>query len=393
MNATTQHEQTALSLPQRAAVELGTSEHETKLRELVKSSSDIIAVVDVAGREQAHRIGMNLKGARVAIEKVGKAAREDATAFSKAIIAEEKRLIAIAEPEEERILSLRDGFDAEEKARKDALIAAERARVAVIQKMIANLRDYPRMILAADHPVLSVALKAAMDEFDGWVPHIDDYAEFAPIALDAIAEALATMEVMLVGAIAKEAAEAQAKAEREAEAKRVADEAAELKLERENLARERAEHTEKIMEQERQAKAVIVEQRRIEQEEKAARDREFAAQKAAHDAEMKAAYDAAQTEIKAAQDKLEVDRIIFEAQKQAAVVLAVTHDPSTEFVIPPHLVDEDHAEALAMNAKRTCAPDVYIRDRPSDENLIGTVAQDYDVSRALAEKWLRSFGK
>ena len=391
MNATTQHEQTALSLPQRAAVELGTSEHETKLRELVKSSSDIIAVVDVAGREQAHRIGMNLKGARVAIEKVGKAAREDATAFSKAIIAEEKRLIAIAEPEEERILLLRDGFDAKEKARKDALIAQERARVDGIKSIINEAYRF-EIDLSLSSPEIGMMIEDLEDHHPESAPGAP-FAEFLPDAISAYTSMLNTLNGLESKARAKEAAEANARAEREAEAKRVADEAAELKLERENLARERAEHTEKIMEQERQAKAVIVEQRRIEQEEKAARDREFAAQKAAHDAEMKAAYDAAQTEIKAAQDKLEVDRIIFEAQKQAAVVLAVTHDPSTEFVIPPHLVDEDHAEALAMNAQRTCAPDVYIRDRPSDENLIGTVAQDYDVSRALAEKWLRSFGK
>ena len=90
----------ALALPERAAVALSTAAHEIKLRELVKSSADIVAVIDAPGREQAHRIGMNLKGARVAIEKVGKTAREDATAFSKAIIAEEKRLIAISEPED-----------------------------------------------------------------------------------------------------------------------------------------------------------------------------------------------------------------------------------------------------------------------------------------------------
>ena len=71
---------TELTLPQRAAVALGSSEHEIKLHELVKSSSDIIEVKNVDGRDQAHRVGMNLKNARTAITKTGKAAREDAQA-------------------------------------------------------------------------------------------------------------------------------------------------------------------------------------------------------------------------------------------------------------------------------------------------------------------------
>lgn len=49
---------TELTLPQRAAVALGTAGHEVKLIALAKESTDITAVIDPAGRDQAHRIGM-----------------------------------------------------------------------------------------------------------------------------------------------------------------------------------------------------------------------------------------------------------------------------------------------------------------------------------------------
>ena len=57
---------TALTLPQRAAVALGAVDYEAKIKEQVAASTDITAVIDPAGREQAHRIGMNLLKLRTA---------------------------------------------------------------------------------------------------------------------------------------------------------------------------------------------------------------------------------------------------------------------------------------------------------------------------------------
>ena len=70
---------TALTLPQRAAVALGAVDYEAKIKEQVAASTDITAVIDPAGREQAHRIGMNLLKLRTGIKAVGEAARKDAT--------------------------------------------------------------------------------------------------------------------------------------------------------------------------------------------------------------------------------------------------------------------------------------------------------------------------
>ncbi|MCT9071221.1 hypothetical protein N6G06_07570 [Cupriavidus gilardii] len=77
---------TELTLPQRAAVALGSAEHETKLKELAIKHADIVDIKNSAGRDQCHAAMMTLANARVAITKAGKEARDDATKFSKAVI-------------------------------------------------------------------------------------------------------------------------------------------------------------------------------------------------------------------------------------------------------------------------------------------------------------------
>lgn len=51
---------------------------------------------------------LKLKNARVAITKKGKELREEAIAFQKAVIAKEKELVAIIEPEEERLAGIEE---------------------------------------------------------------------------------------------------------------------------------------------------------------------------------------------------------------------------------------------------------------------------------------------
>lgn len=72
-----------------------------------------------AGQE-CHSAAMAATKARTAIVQAGKAARDDATRFSKAVIAEEARLIAIIQPEESRLKVLRDEWDAKEAREKAA---------------------------------------------------------------------------------------------------------------------------------------------------------------------------------------------------------------------------------------------------------------------------------
>lgn len=73
---------------------------------------------DKAGYELVHKARMDLKNARVKITKIGKSLREEADARRKAVFDEEKRLIAIIEPEEDRLKAMQDAADLEIEKRK-----------------------------------------------------------------------------------------------------------------------------------------------------------------------------------------------------------------------------------------------------------------------------------
>lgn len=339
MNATTKEQQTALSLPERAAVALGAAEHEIKLRELVKSSADIVAVIDPSGREQAHRIGMTLKTARVTIEKTGKAAREDATAFSKAVIAEEKRLVGLIVPEEERVLSLRDQFDAAEQARKDALILAERQRTDAIQAAIQAIREIPISMAGKSSQDISSCIAGLVgtipDEF------YQEFIEQARAARHESLDKLAAMETAQRGIEIEAESQRQevarqalaAEDARKVAAQQAADEAAAVakqKAENERIANEHAATAKRLADQEA-AQALAAKQLadKAAANLKADRDAQELAMKLERE---KAAAEQAKAaaEIKAAQDKLYADEVAYATKVQRDIT--------------------DHAEALEINA-------------------------------------------
>lgn len=273
LKATTATDITTLPPAQRAALVLESTKAEAQLRELVALSSDILEVKDKAGREQAHRAGMTLKTARVGIEKIGKAAREDAKNFSTAVIAEEKRLIGIVESEEARIFGLRDSFDAIEAARKAELERIEAERVRGIRAKIEQIKTLPHACLkdsAAD-------LAATIADLAQLVPGIADFAEFCPDAAAARDTAVAALKTLHESAVA-----------RETEAARLAAERAELEALRAAQA-----------ERERQA---------------AETKRQLDAQQAAIAAERQAEA----TRLQAERDALEAERRAFQEQQAAA---------------------------------------------------------------------------
>jgi hypothetical protein len=229
---------TALTLPQRAAVALDSAKHRQNLAELVKKSTGIVAVLNSDAREEAHRAGMVLKNTRVAIQKRGKEAREDATAFSKAVIAEEKALIDMIEPEETRVLGLRDKWDADREAERQAKIEAERQRITAIRVNIHALRIAPLGIAGKSSSVILAARDAVRDTI------IDEsYAEFREEAMSARSEAFNALEAAFDAAAAQEA------------------EAARLISEREELARLRVEAEQHRAEQEAEDALIISFQR------------------------------------------------------------------------------------------------------------------------------------
>lgn len=248
---------TTLPPAERAAVALGSSKTETTLRELAQKSAAITVVVDLPGRDEAHRAGMELKHARTAISKTGKAARDDANAFCAAVIAEEKRLIGIVEPEEKRVLGLRDAFDAKLAAEKAERERIEAERIAAIKAKIDLIRQLP----AASLNDSAAELRGTLDDLLTIVPAEAEYAEFTQDAAQVIADVREALSQLWSAAAA-----------REAEAERLAAERAEL----ERLQAEQAERERIAREQREQEEARLAEERAAFEAERAA----FAAQKA-----------------------------------------------------------------------------------------------------------------
>ncbi|WP_284459587.1 hypothetical protein [Cupriavidus campinensis] len=283
---------TELTLPQRAAVALGSAEHEAKLKELAAKHADIVEIKNPAGREQAHGAMMTLATARIAITKAGKAARDDANAFSKAVIAEEKRLIEIIEPEESRLRGMRDEWDAAREREKEAKAATERQRIAALQERITEIRGAvaaasfgcsPALVLEHIGDIERMVIDSSFEEFQGQ----------AQLAKD---ETLDKLREIHAAAVAREEEAARLKAEQEAEAARLA-------AEREELARLRAEAAER----ERVAAAQRAEEERQAREAREAEERRLAEERAAQEATLRAEREAHERQLAA--ERAEADRI------------------------------------------------------------------------------------
>ena len=227
---------TTLPPADRAMIVLGSTKTEEHLRGLVEEATTVTAVIDPDGREQAHRLGMKLRTARTTIEKTGKAARDDANAFAKAVIDEQKRLISITEGEEKRVLALRDAYDAKIEAEKEAKRQAEAARVAAIREKIDGIRALPLALAGATAEEIA-AEQAALKDFE---PTEEVFAEFIADCAQARHEALGALSDLHARVMAQEAAAALVQAERLKleEARRQAE--AELASERQALAEARA---------------------------------------------------------------------------------------------------------------------------------------------------------
>jgi hypothetical protein len=353
---------TALTLPQRAAVALGTAEHEIRLRELALASSNIVAVLNVDAREEAHRAAMNLRNARTAITKTGKAAREDATAFSKAVILEEARLISIIEPEEERVFGLRDAWDQKVAAERQARIDAERQRVDNIKEDIQAIRNMA--VTAAGKPIQVIsALLELLDEMEVTE---ERFAEFQPEAGSAVGQAMDALTVMYHEAIAAKTEADRIKAEQEAEAAR-------MQAEREELAKLRAEAAERHAAAQAQLKA-----------EREQQEKELAAQRAelAH------------------LRKLEDDQRAFQQQQEREALEQQNADmrlerarlakQQAEMAEAQRQGEEQEAERqrLQAAADQLLADALKRESPPTPGEIVYLVAETYLVPHATAAEWL-----
>jgi hypothetical protein len=299
MNITMEEPGQELALPERAALALKSSETEQHLKTLATKHATITVVKDKAGREQAHGAYMEVMRARTSVEKAAKDAREDATKFSKAVIAEAARLVAIVEPEEARLKAARDVWDEEQARIKAEAEAKERARVLAITERIAAIKSY--VVLAnncrTSERVADLQTKLAEVE-------MLDFEEFDDEATMAHADATAHLHAVFADRKAQEAEQARIKAEQEAEAAR-------LKAEREELARLRDEAAAKAKAQ-AEADRADLERRR----EELARERTAAEAEAKRVAdEARAQAEAAEARVRAAAEEMAAQRAELERMR------------------------------------------------------------------------------
>ena len=362
---------TTLPPAERAAVALNFDALKAEVSKQALQYADITAIENKAGRDQVHAAAMTLKGKRVEIQKRAKEVREDAMQFQKAVISKGEELAAIIEPEEKRLIALRDEWDEAREAEKREAAEAEAERKAWHESQVAVIRE-----LAIKAGGLSAKnIGRLIAELSEIKPSEELHAEYMPIIARAKAETLARLEEMAAAARAAEAEQARIKAEQEAEAARMA-------AEREELAKLRAEAAEKIAaeraEMEAQLRAIREQQAEIEHQQqaiKAEQDRQAAEARAA--AERKAAAERAEAEAKAAAEREAAQAKADAEAREAAEKLRIEHEIA-------------HAEALRKQAEEAAAArkqrEVNV---PEADALVSIIAEAYDVSNAAARGWLK----
>lgn len=360
----------------RATIVLNSTKTEADLKQLAESLKAITLVNSPAGREQAHALAMTARTARTTIEKAGKAARDDATKFSKAVIAEEDRLIEIIQPEETRVLGLRNAWDAAEAARKEAEAQKERDRIAAHQAVIDRIKSMPGLAREARTADMAMSLMSKLHEIDTFNNALEEFTDAAHAAKIAATEQL---DAIIDDKQAAEAEQARIKAEQEAEAARLAEERQRMEAERAEAARVAAEQQAELAAMQAKMKA--------QQDEL---DRQAAAM----------AQQAAELEARMA----EAEQVVF-AQAEIATLAAAPRDALAQVMAPAHidaLTQVSHAQLekdVALIQQTATVDEMHaigqgIRNDPEPEtipsanNLATTIAFEYGVEPATAIRWL-----
>lgn len=376
-----------LTLPERAAVALGTPEHEKNLIALSTKYADLREIKNPAGREQCHAAYMELKNTRVAIKKAGEEAREDATKFGKAVITEVERLTAITAAEETRLQTLRDLYDEQREAERQAKLVADKARVDGIRNRIMGIQMLPGSLIGKS----STSIAQALADLESCEITIAGFMEFTDEA-----------EMVKVTALDKLKELLQAQQFHEAEEARIEDQ-------RQQLAKARAETEERdrIAAEARAEQEVKdrAERERVETEQRAANERAAAAmreQQEAHErrmAEQQAELDRKQAEVNAA--LAEQERIAREAQeaKDAEAARIAQAEADRIFAQEEQRRQEEVAEAQRVESERRAAEEERLRreqvefekNGPGDSEMIAVLAEHYDVSSGVVVDWLTKF--
>lgn len=331
----------ALTLPQRAAAALKADEVKAKIKEAVAASAHITAVIDPDGRQQAHRAGMVLLKLRTGIKAAGKSAREDATAFSKAVIKAEDELVDLVQPEEERILALRDAFDETVRREEETRAKAEKERVEKIEHALNAMRA--ELLWASGKDAARIAAK--IEEVKALDIGADFWQEYHARAIEVRDDVLAQLELAHAAQLAAEQELVRIKAEQEAEALRVQEQAAENL----RVALELEKQQDALAERKRVALAQAKELERV------------------------------QAELRAAQEKLEADRKEFEAAQQAAADKAAADEAER--------IEEANRAQMAELIDVVEVTEVPVDPAPRDESHLRTMV-DRQAAETASPVWV-----
>lgn len=397
---------TELTVQARAAIALASDKTRQDLLAMATKYVTITEIKNKAGRDECHSAAMALASARIAISKTGKAARDDATKFSKAVIAEEASLIAITEPEEKRLLALRDAWDEVVAAEKAAKELAERTRITAIHKRIADIREFVALAAGCRTAArvddlltkLSLTSLAGFEEFgdEAAAAHLDAMQRVTAILSEKteLEAEQARIKQEQADAAAKLAAEREAFAAQQAAAKAEADRlAAEhaAKVAAERAEFEAAQAVARVeaarLEAERQAKAAA---------EAAEQARQRAAAQAELDrqrAELEAANAVAQAAAEAQRAALAAERAEFEAQQAAAkqaeeekaqkeaLALAEQAQAATQ-TVAPEVIEQVEAAVAVVDANR---PPAHAEQGPAATETVAKPAWEPSDAEVMWE--------
>jgi hypothetical protein len=387
-----------MSVIERAARALSKEEVEIEIKQLVAGSKSIMSVTDTASREVCHESLMVLKNMRIQTEKRAKKGRDEAVQYSKAVIAIEKELVALIEPEETRLAGLRDEWDSIKERERQARIDAEVKRVADIQERIVELRGCQTLSPSSG----SALLLQHLADLEA-IPVDDSFEEFRQSAADAKEAALYRLSGIHAAAVAHEAEQERIKAEREELAKlraeaverdrlaRAAQEKAdaEAKVERDRL--ESIAKAERDAESARQAEANRLERQRIAQEEAAARvirdaeDKRLADERAAQVAAAREhaeqiARERAENDRRALERAAELDRQAEEQRKANAAEAGRIAAERAAF---------EAEQAAAIEASKPKPKGRPGTKNPGREAIVQALAERYSVDAAVVRRWLK----
>jgi hypothetical protein len=293
------------------------------LKALAAQSADITTITNADGYEQVKRFRINLKNERLDLERIGEDGRADAVAVSKGIIARQKALTTLVQPEEQRLQGLQDAWDAKIAAEKEARVQAELERQKKHREAISKLARFGEILTPSSG---SARLDEAMAQLEAMIVD-ESFEEFQEQAVSAKAASLKRLGEFYDAArthedeqrkLAEERAEfARLKAE-EAERQRIAAENqakldAEAKAEREKESRLAQAQRDAEAEVARGEHSRLIEEARVHAKELATK--QAAQDKAA--AEREAALNAEAARIAAERAQIEADRLKVEADRDA----------------------------------------------------------------------------